>query len=489
MSAQPVAAAAGDRQARRAIPLAVASNRGPVTFGRGTSGEVHGRPGVGGLVRVLATALHGRDAVWVAVTMTDEDREVAVHGRGAVDLDGGTVPLRLVPIGPEELRSYYGDFSNRILWFLHHYVWDLASAPLFGDAEAEAWAVYRDVNARVAAALADETREGGAALVQDYHLSLVAPALRAARPDLHIAHFWHIPFCQPDQYRALPDDWGVPLLEGLLAADLVGFQSVRWMGNFLACCREVLGARIAGRAVRHAGRVTRVGVYPVGVDPKHLRREAGRADVAHEAATIDALVGDRLLVLRADRTEPAKNIARGLAAFGRLLSRRPDLHERVVHLARLTPSRIDIPEYRAYLDRCRERAAEINTRFGSAGWIPVHLEVEDNFPRTLAAYRRYDVLLANSTYDGMNLIAREGPLLNEREGVLVLSRNAGAATELAAGALLVNPFDVEQTAGALAAALDMPAEERARRAAALRKAAPGWAPARWLDAQLRDCGR
>lgn len=474
---------------RRAIPVAVASNRGPVTFARADDGGIEARGGVGGLVRVLETALRRREASWVAMTLTDEDREMASRGRVTAGLDGGSVPVRLVPVSPDELRSYYGDFSNRILWFLHHYVWDLASAPLFGEAEDEAWETYRAVNARVAAALAEETPGGGTALVQDYHLSLVAPALRAARPDVRAAYFWHISFCQPDQYRALPDAWGVPLLEGMLAADLVGFQSPRWMGNFLACCREVLGARVTGRAVRHDGRVTRVGVYPVGVETAHLRRQAEGEAVAREADALDALIGDRLLVLRADRTEPTKNIVRGLAAFDRLLARRPDLHGRVVHLARLTPSRIDIPEYRAYLERCRARAAEINTRFGTGDWTPVHLDVEDNFARTLAAYRRYDVLLANSTYDGMNLIAREGPILNHRDGALVLSRNAGAAVELAPAAILVNPFDVEQTARALAEAIDLPAAERARRGAELRRLAPGLPPDRWLDAQLRDAAR
>lgn len=468
--------------------LAVAANRAPVAFVRRPDGTLERRRGVGGLVTALGGAVRGRDSVWVAAALTDGDREMVEREGGRVSLPVGDGNLRVRLIAPEEAdyNLYYNELANRVLWFLHHYLWSAPDAPSFGRAETEAWDAFGRVNALFAATLAEESAEGAIALPQDYHLPLVPPLLRAKRPDLRIAQFWHIPFCQPDQYRILPEAWGRALLEGLLAADLVGFQTKRWAENFLACCRSVLGARTTARAVRWGDRTVRVGIYPVGVNPEHLAEEAGRPEVEREAAAISSLAGDRVLLLRSDRTELSKNIARGLAAYEAVLERRDDLRGRVVHLALLTPSRRNVPEYQAYVETCRRITARINTRFGSAGWEPVTLEIEDNFPRSLAAYRRYDVLVVNPVYDGMNLVAREGPILNERDGVLVLSRNAGAAEELGPAALLVNPFDVEATTAAIEAAIEMPAAERRRRAKTLRRLARGTPPERWLEAQLRD---
>ncbi|MBI4728309.1 MAG: trehalose-6-phosphate synthase [Acidobacteria bacterium] len=473
--------------------LAVASNRAPVTFSRGPGGRPEPQRGAGGLVTALGDATRGRASVWVASALSDTDREIAAGGRAETDLDGSSVSMRLLALDPGEYDRYYNGFANRILWFQHHYLWSVAGPPTFAAAETAAWESFARVNAAFADGLAEEAPSGGVALPQDYHLALVPPTLRARRPDLRILHFWHVPFCQPDQFRVLPEAWGRAILEGLLAADLVGFQTRRWAENFVSCCRAVLGARgsVAARpgTVRHGGHVTRVGIYPVGVSPERLAAEAARPEAVDEAARIAGLAGDRILVLRADRAEPSKNILRGLGAYEWILERRPDLRGRVFHLALLTPSRRSMPEYRAYSKACLEAAARINERFGTADWEPVRIEIEDNFARTLAAYRRYDVLLVNPEFDGMNLIAREGPVLNRRHGTLVLSRNAGAAVELGAAAMLVNPFDLTETAAAIEAAIDLPVAERRGRARRLARRAPGTPPERWLDSQLADAPR
>lgn len=472
-------------------PVAVASNRGPAAYVRGADGTLAQRRGVGGLVTALGAALHGRDAAWVAAAITDGDREVAARSGGRVEVPLGetAVRVRLIAIEPDLYHLYYNEFANRILWFLHHYLWEAPRAPSFGKAQTDAWDAYQHVSRRFAEVLAEEAGEGGLALPQDFHLSLVAGELRKARPDLRIAHFWHIPFCHPDAFRMLPESWGRALLEGLLAADIVGFQSSRWAASFLACCRDLLGVQVGGRRVRTGSGVTHIGVYPIGADPGQLAEAASGPEVAAERARIIELAGDRILVLRADRTDLSKNILRGLAAFETVLERREDLHGRVLHLALLTPSRRSVPEYQEYVSACVERAERINERFGRPGWQPVALQIRDNFAQTLAAYARYDVLVVNPVYDGMNLVCREGPQLNERHGVLVLSRNAGAAAELGPAALLVNPFDVEETANAIATAIDMPAEERRGRAERLRVLARGQSPERWLRAQLRDLER
>jgi trehalose 6-phosphate synthase len=454
--------------------LVVASNRGPVAFDEdGTS-----RRGVGGLVSVLTGALAGRDATWVAAAIGDADRAHAgfLAGEG----------VRLLDIPNEVYDPYYNRLANRVLWFVHHYLFDPPRTPVFDEEDLRAWDAFAEVNSRFAEAVDEEAAGSAVAAVQDYHLSLVPPLLRKRRGDLRIAHFWHIPFAQPDYLRLLPDAWSRALLEGLLAADLVGFQTARWAGAFAACCRDVLGARTAGRRVAWGGRTTSIGVYPVGVNPDHMKEEARRPEVRRERAALSSWLGDRALVLRVDRTELSKNILRGLLAFESVLERRGDLRGRVVHLALLTPSRRDVPEYRAYVDDCLREAARINDRFGPE---TILCEIADNFPRVLAAYALYDVLVVNPVIDGMNLVAREGPVLNRRDGALVLSRNAGAWAELGAAALGVNPFDVASTSAALEEAIDMPASERAERARRLKRLARGRSPGRWLEAQLRDLER
>ena len=262
------------------------------------------------------------------------------------------------------------------------------------------------------------------------------------------------------------------------------------------CCAAVLGAdvtrRPAGRPgpvgrVTYRGHVTEVAVHPLGVDAPALRERARAEDVRPTSSTLRAAAGDRKLIVRVDRTELSKNIVRGLAAYRELLATRPQWRGRVVHLAFAYPSRSALAEYRAYTDRCAARAGD-QRGIRHADWDPLILEVKDDYPRSLAACALADVLLVNPIRDGMNLVAQEGPVLSERGCALVLSREAGAAATLAADALLVNPYDITETAEALHQALAMPDAERQRRGAALAATAAADPPARWLGGQLAALG-
>ncbi|MCA1830437.1 MAG: trehalose-6-phosphate synthase, partial [Actinobacteria bacterium] len=434
-------------------------------------------------VSALGAAMRERDAVWVAAALSDADREATKVARGVIERDG--FRINLLDIESHTYDLYYNTIANRFLWFVCHYLWEPSRAPSVGPAEREAWSSYEAVNRHFAEVVAAETAQGAPAMLQDYHLALAPKFLRAGRPDLRIGLFWHIPFPEPDYFRLLPDAWTGSLLEGMLGADVLGFQSKRWARNFVECVREVLGAK-ATRSVEHGGRLSRIGIYPVGVDPEHLATSAADPAVKRERAHISSWLGDKCLLLRVDRTELSKNILRGFRAYELLLERRPDLHGTMTHLALLTPSRRDVPEYREYIDECETAAKRINERFGGPGWEPLRIEIEDNFPRTLAAYVLYDVLIVNPVFDGMNLVAREGPTLNRHHGMLVLSRNAGAWEELHAAALGVNPFDVEGTSAAIETALEMSGDERKARAAKLRRLARGRPPSRWLERQIRD---
>jgi len=409
----------------------------------------------------------------------------------------------MLDIPPDIFDRAYNNVANSTLWFVHHLLFDTTNQPQFGLAFAPDWESYLAYNEAFADALAEEAGPGRSAggvrmLVQDYHLSLVPRMLRerldGAARDIRIAHFWHIPWAPPDYYRILPLEVGRALLDGILGADHAGFHAVRWAAAFLDCCAAILGAEVdrtggAGIAgtvgrVRYRGHVTEVAVHPMGVDADALRARARAADVRAHISTLEQAAGGRKLIVRVDRTELSKNIVRGLAAYRELLATRPQWRGRVIHLAFAYPSRSAVPEYRAYTERVRRLAREITEEFGTADWNPMILEVKDDYPRSLAACALADVLVVNPIRDGMNLVAQEGPVLSERGCALVLSREAGAAATLAADALLVNPYDISETADALHQALAMTDAERQRRSAAIAATATTFRPARWLGDQL-----
>ena len=465
----------------------VASNRGPVAL------ALHGdavvvRRGGGGLITAMGPALAADPAsVWIAAAGSRAERTIAGRpGPVRAHLPQGSVRLRLLAVDDDDYDAYYNQVANRVLWPLLHRLFDLAREPRFDDDFARAWARYRSVNERFAAACAEEPLTGGA-FVQDYHLALVPGLLRQRRPEAAIAHYTHCPWVEPDGFAVLPDAVRAELLAGMLGADLLCFEVPRWRQRFLACCRA------AGYAVSDAdgsvmldGRRVHTNSYPLGADADDLRRQAGTAPVRAAVARLRELAGDRRTIVRVDRMEPSKNILRGLDGYELLLQRDPSLHDRVVHLVFAYGSRQDVPEYRDYAAQVVAAHERINDRFGTSRWRPVRLSTADDFPAALAALSLADVVVVNSVYDGQNLVAKEAPLVNDRDAVMILSRNAGAADDLTAGATLVNPFDTAQLAGAMAEALSMPRAQRARRAAILRAAAVVPSPAQWFARQRRD---
>jgi trehalose 6-phosphate synthase len=460
--------------------LLLASNRGPVSFT--DDGSVS--RGGGGLVSAISHADAPEGTVWVCAALSDADRRAARDDSGR--LPDGVAPtgVRMLDIDPVTFDRAYNSVANSMLWFVSHLLYATPTSPAFGQRSRREWQAYTAYDDAFAAALAEEAAPGAAVLVQDYHLSLTPRQLRQRRPDLRIGHFSHTPWAPPEYFRLLPDEIARDLLTGLLGADSVGFHSGRWADAFARCCVELLGASYDGATVRHEGRDTRVDVHPLGVDGPELLARANEDDVTSKLPSIRELGGDRQLLLRIDRTELSKNIVRGLEAYRELLRRWPEHRERVVHLAFAYPSRHDLPEYREYTGAVQRVAREVNEEFATPGWIPVHLEVKDDYPRSLAAMRLADVLVVNPLRDGMNLVAKEAPVLSENGVGLVLSREAGAADDLGADALLVNPYDVSQTAEALHAALVMDRAERTARCGRLANAATAFPPSKWLADQL-----
>ncbi len=472
--------------------LIIAANRGPVTFAKGEDGTFPFERGEGGLVTALTGLCRHTDATWIGCTRTDADAE---WQQGRVTLDDGTaMRVHLLSTDETAYEGYYNVIANPLLWFLQHSMWDVPRAPVIDRATWLAWEEgYKAINCQFADAIAQRVRSTGRptlVMLQDYHLYLVARHLRAAlkrheRPT--ILHFIHIPWPGPEYWRILPPTMRQDILNGLCAVDVLGFQTREDGQNFLRTCESFLPRAVVNHRrsrVWYRNHATHVRDFPISIDVDALRELASSEEVAEHRKEVHDMLGDRKLVLRIDRIEPSKNIVRGFLAFEEMLELHPEHRGQVTFLALLVPSRMDVDEYRRYLDDLMATAGRVNATYGDSEWEPVRMLVGESYPRAVAAMQAHDVLLVNAIADGMNLVAKEGPILNERDGVLVLSERAGARQQLEPGALIVSPCDVYATAEALHQALVMPAEQRRERARRLRWLIEGEDITAWLCRQL-----
>lgn len=456
--------------------LILVSNRGPLTFARDENGGRSRRRGAGGLVTALTPLVSHHDVTWIASAISGEDRVVAAEG--AVEetaQDGSNYRLRLVVHRPSAYDLYYNVVANPALWFVQHGLWGLMHNPHhdIGCAWEEG---YVAVNQAFAEAVVEELdREPGAIVFfQDYHL-YVAPALvRAERPEAILSHFTHVPWVDAQAWSVLPEPIVKAIHAGLLANDVIGFHTERWRTAFLSTCSS-LGLDVD---------VPLVTAHPISVDPDEFASIARSEDVLARERELVASRPEKM-ILRVDRTDPSKNVVRGLEAFGILLQRRPDLHGRVGMLALLDPSRQEIPEYAEELRRIQAAAAALQATFPGA----LQLRIGDDFPQSVAAYKQFDVLLVTAVMDGLNLVAKEGALVNTKDGVVVLSVNTGAHEEIGEWTITIDPFDVEGQATALENALSLPHAERRSRLDAIREQIHSHDLAAWLEAQLADLDR
>ncbi len=449
--------------------------------------------GAGGLVTALSSLAAATGALWVASARDDQDRRLAERGDPAElrTEDGTDYRVAFIQASQEAFDLHYNVISNPLLWFIQHYLWDLAREPLVDASIRRAW---RDGYVAVNRLFADRVvREAAGSdrpplvLIQDYQLYLVARMVREQVEGVRLQHFVHIPWPTPQYWTILPKPIRDDIVHGILGNDIIGFQTRRDVRNFLLTCEENLGLGVdlRERTVYYQGRAVWVRNYPISIDVPSFIQQATRPEVIEEERRIAGWRPEKLIV-RVDRTDLSKNIVRGFLAYERLLETHLELHGRVQFWAFLQPSRQDIGDYRAYLGSVLSVAARINRRFSSGGWTPIRVEVEDDMPKAIAAYKSYDVLLVNPIYDGMNLVAKEGPICNTRDGVLVLSENAGAHEEIGDFALTVNPFDIDETAEALFLGLAMDATEKSARAERMRDTIRSNDVTRWIGNQLQD---
>ena len=466
----------------------VVSNRGPVTFSRDASGEREHSRGAGGLVTALNAVLRrAENAVWIASAQSEEDAAVS---KEPAPYEVEDLRIRLVEHDPEAYDLMYNELANPLLWFVQHGLYDLPYSPVLGDETRRAWEEgYVTVNSNFADAVVEMAtgEDSPTVLLHDYQLYMTPLFVRERLgADAFLSLFVHIPWPEPDLWRVLPDYIREGVLESLLSADVVAFHTHRYARAFAETAATVLGADadVEGGVIRYGGREVWVRAYPISIDPGEFEDLAQSEAVLEQERFVKGLPGK--LLLRVDRTDLSKNVVRGFVAYGRMLERHPGMKGEVTFLAQLQPSRTDIPEYAAYMEAVGRTAEEVNEKHGTDLWKPIELFMEDNFPRSVAAYKNFDVLLVNAVRDGMNLVAKESAVINEGNGVLVLSENAGAHEELGEYALTVNPYDVDEQADAIYAALVMPEEEREQRASALRETVRSNTIEDWVEAQVED---
>jgi trehalose 6-phosphate synthase len=472
--------------------LVIVSNRGPAQFERKSGGERVARRGGGGLVTALSGLVSHRKALWIASTLTPEDVAVANQADGPVEVSIGGIDYEVLMVesDPVAYDRFYNVIANPILWFIQHYLWDLSNAPDIRREEAEAWELgYKVVNDDIARAVVRqvEGQERPLVMLHDYHLYTCPARIKAARPDAFLHHFVHIPWSQPDSWRILPGKVREELYRGMLANDIIGFHTTAYCRNFLACCAELmeLDCDEERGSVRHEGGETWVRAYPLAIDAQRLHAAAASEDVAEYESEVLARRRDHL-ILRVDRADLSKNVLRGFTAFDVFLDQHPEFRERVTFVAHLQPSRQDVPQYAEYLERIEALVAVVNHRHGTTDWMPIDLRIYDNFYEAVARYKQFDLLIVNALFDGMNLVAKEAPVVNTRDGVVMLSENTGSHEELGDCTLTVNPFDIQEQADTIYRALTMDAEEKGLRARRLREIIEGRDPGIWVDDQLAD---
>ncbi len=447
--------------------LVIVSNRLPLSFEKGGGGQLRAKQSSGGLVTAIEPLLQEHGGIWIGSAGTEQDPRI--REELAALSEQHHYRYEPIALSAEEQAKFYEGFSNEIIWPLFH---DLQSRCNFDPTY---WDFYLRVNARFADCAHQVATPNALIWIHDYQLMQVAPVLRREAPDARLVFFLHIPFPPPDIFEKLP--WRCQVLEGLLAHTVVGLQTARDTRNFLACLRtflpDITVGRRAGdlRVVRRNGHETLVGAFPISIDFKDFERASDADDVRRRSTVLRSHYRkDMVTILGIDRLDYTKGIPERLKAFGLFLRQNPGLQRKTSLIQIVVPSRESIPGYQQLKAEIERLVAQVNGEFAEPGWVPINY-IHRALPRTelLSLYRTSRVAFITPLKDGMNLVAKEYcACRHENDGVLILSEFAGAATELKAGALLVNPYDQSAGAAALVQAVTMPEAEQRRRMTRLR---------------------
>jgi trehalose 6-phosphate synthase len=477
--------------------LIIASNRGPVEYQLTQNKDLKARRGAGGMVTALIDAGNRMEVTWVAMAMTEGDRQAAKkaeqdHEMLKSPIAGQNMQLQYVTVSKDVYRKHYERISNELLWFLQHYMYDPTQESTTASQLQDAWEHgYVAANQAIADAINREIERDDTVpvvMLQDYHLYLVPKMIRAVHPTIIMQQFIHIPWPDIRCWYFLPGNIAQAIYSGLIGNDIIGFQTERDARNFLEGARTLLEGAVVDfeeGAVWWQGHRTQTRSYPISISVNEERKIVNSAAGRRAAEQIKPLLSDKT-IMRVDRIEPTKNIVRGFQAYADVLAKHPELHGHVTFIAFLVPSRQTLPMYRRFDSDVRAIIEEINNQYGTEDWTPIQAFFGNDRVRALAAMQFYDVLLVNPIIDGMNLVAKEGPVVNTNDGVLVLSRTAGAFQQMAKGSIPTSPTDLGETALALYRALTLTPEERQKMAETVRQSVERSDLTVWMARQIDD---
>jgi trehalose 6-phosphate synthase len=476
-------------------PLLVASNRGPLEHYISSSGRIETRRGSGAIVTALQALTQMAELTWISAALGEGDRKIIEQldkTKIKSNLPGQQVHARYVNIPRRTYHKYYNVFCNPLLWYLQNYMWNFPYNPNLETDVHQAWETgYVTVNKLFSEAVKDESLETGRdqiILIHDYHLYLLAGYIRKEFPNAIIQHFSHIPWPSSHHWLMLPKYIREAICGNMIAANILGFQSKRDVRNFLNCCEEFLPDCQIDYAksliVSDLG-TCQVKAYPISMNIDDMERIAGSSRVAEYECQLREQISNKVIV-RVDRGEPTKNIVRGFKAFELLLNRHPQLRGTISFLAFVVPSRPHIRQYQRYMEEINRTVDDINAKFGTESWQPIVIYSENNYTQAVAGLKLYDVLLVNPVIDGMNLIAKEGPIVNGKNGTVILSETTGAFQELQDWVLGVSPTDIEGTMEAMYHALTLSDEERKLRCEGLTQHIKNRDISNWLYDQISD---
>ena len=443
--------------------IIVASNRGPVVFKKDETGKIELIRGAGGIVGSMIPFLKKTHGKWVSSAIGECDHYInnKYSNKVPIPLEDPEYYVQFIKTEEDVYNGFNGKFANPLLWFIHHSMWNPPYSPCADDELHQAWDSYKYVNSMFAEAIGEDvykSEKTPIVMLQDYHLYLTPKLIRKQHPDVLMSQFVHIPFPPPEIFQQLPNHMQIEILDSMLTNDVLGFHIPRYMNNFFQTIKLILPNasvdEITGD-ILYNGHVCHVRTYPISVDIETLQTHAQNPKVIAKEAEVDEIIGDCKLIYRTDRADLSKNIIRGFQAYDMFLEKYPEWREKVKFVATLMPSRQDIKIYREYTDKIKDIVKEINEKYATPDWQPIKYICRGDYDLVIALLKRYDVLMVNPILDGMNIVAKEGSVVNENNGVLVLSTGAGCYEELKDGAICINPFDLRQTAESIDMALLM----------------------------------
>ncbi|MGZ7048166.1 MAG: alpha,alpha-trehalose-phosphate synthase (UDP-forming) [Methanobacterium sp.] len=471
----------------------VASNRGPVEFFYEDNGKIGMKRGAGGIVPAMVPIIEKVKGTWIASAMNAADIEMAHRYKGnkiPVTPENPKFYVPLITLDEKKYAEFYNKFSNPLLWFIQHYLWNLAETPEINEDTHSAWESYQYVNQEFAQKIMEEAQNGEKKpliMIQDYHLYTCPGYIREKLDNIFLSQFIHIPWPQPDYFDILPNHMEKSIIEGLLSNNLIGFHIERYIKNFLLLCEKYADeVDFKNKIVHYNGRKIFLNNYPISVDVKKLNEFAMSDDVLKQEQYVKKIKGNNFLFYRTERTDLSKNIVRGFKGYDLFLEKNPEFFGKVTFLITGVPTRENVKEYRDYKVKLDDIINKINEKYSNDVWKPIVTHFNAEYSLVTAAFKNYDCLLVNSIHDGMNIVPKEGSIVNENDGVLIISETTGSYNELKDYSININALDISQTAEALYKAITMRHEERKERLNGLKECVQRYDIYKWIGEQFSD---